>query len=39
MFKDYIYVNDYFKNLFYFTSKLKNSDYDFKISKIKFIFY
>ncbi len=38
-FMDVVFVSDYLKNLFYFTSKLSSSDYEFKISKIKQIFF
>ena len=38
-FKDFKQVNEYLTNLFYFTSKLKSFEYEFKISKIKDIFY
>jgi hypothetical protein len=38
-FKNFKQINDYFTNLFYFTSKLRSYEYEFRISKIKEIFY
>ena len=38
-FKDQYTIEKYMSDLFYFTSKIKSYEYNFKITKIKSIFY